>query len=140
MELLERRMTERVEEAVRKKLLKRYSLISGGVLSVLAVFGYEKITDYEAQLNEYAQLEATKAAEAAVKPAIQNATDAASEAKAVAKEAQNKALRAGVQLEEMDRWRLQGQVKLSKALDKIAESDAKIDQSLISIDMALAGI
>lgn len=140
MELLERRMTEKVEEQVRSKLIKRYSLISGGVLSVLAVFGYNRITDYEAKLNQFAQEEAATAAKAAVGPAIQSAQEAADRAAAVASTAEREVMRTTIALEELEKWRTQGQTKLSGALDKITDTDARIDASLANMDQALANI
>lgn len=144
LELLERQMVERVEEQVRKKLIKRYSLISGGVLSVLALFGYDKITDYVATLDRTAKDTATevatKAAKNAVERAVEDAAKAALDASEAADDAEKEVARANAELSALTTWRNQGQAKLDKSLDDLESSKIRIRDTLTGIDTALAGI
>lgn len=78
LELLERRLAERVEGRVRKRLFAYYAAVGTVAIAVIGFFGYNVVSGLEGQAQEYA--------ESAVAPSVAAATDAADEARARAAE------------------------------------------------------
>ncbi|MAE92697.1 MAG: hypothetical protein CMI67_24500 [Pelagibaca sp.] len=113
LELIERRMSERVESRVRKDLFKYYRAIWGIALVVLGFFGYKVFSGIEEMAKGYA--------ETSVKVTLEENLEAAKKATDAALETANKITAQVEALEEFQksRWRVilaaEGQAKRDEA-------------------------
>ncbi|MEE3099687.1 MAG: hypothetical protein VX463_07935 [Pseudomonadota bacterium] len=136
LELLERRLAERVEARVRGKLFKLYGGIGSGILAGFGLLGYDLYGDFKETVNDTAK----GYAEAAVKGSVADAQAAAGEARAAAETAETQARDAGAKLAAMDEWRHLGATKLQGALETLGDLTAKVGGSQTELETRLAGM
>ncbi len=113
LELLERRMSERVEANVRSRLFKIYGTVGGGVIAALAYFGYDIIDSTRDRARTYA--------EEAVAPTVQTAREAAEDAK-------GEAVAAAAMLEVVNDWMADRSQRLSEIEEGVQATIAKIQR------------
>jgi len=116
LELLERRMSERVEARVRSNVFKLYGTVGGGVIAALAYFGYDVISTVHNKADEIAK----QAVSQAVGPAVTDADNAA-------KEAQIQASHAAATIEVLDGW-------MAGRTQKLSELEENVQKTLSGID------
>jgi hypothetical protein len=112
VELIERRLAERVEARVRERLFKFYAALGGIALAVISFFGYNLVTGLEDQARRFA--------ESAVGPSVQAADEAAAAAR-------DKAAEAGARLEAFAEF----QKRREEALFE-SERQAELNQARIN--------
>lgn len=122
LELLERRLAESVENRVRSRLFAIYGTIGAGILAAFTFFGFNLISSVEPTLTKAA----IEGAEEAIQPFVQKANKAAEEASALA-------LRSKAELDAMERFRRDAQVKLNATLGKVDEATISIEDTFRKI-------
>ena len=134
LELLERRLAEKVEARVRGRLFKLYGGIGSGILAGLGLLGYDLYGDFKEEVNRTAK----GYAQDAVRGSVSDAEAAAREARAAAEAAEVQARDAGARLAAMDEWRHLGAAKLQGALETVGALTASVDGSKAELETRLA--
>lgn len=122
LELLERRMAERIENRVRGRLFVIYGTIGAGILATFTYFGYDIIKSIKPSLIAAA----TDSTKVAIQPVLDEATSAADDAVKLA-------LRSEAELHAMENFRRDAQLRLNSTLDKVNEVTDNIESSLKEI-------
>lgn len=125
LELLERRLAEKIETRVRGRLFKLYGTVGAVALSILSFFGYNIIAGLDEKAKDYAQ--------SAVAPSVVMATAAADKARA-----QTNAISA--RLEALDEFQARRELQLIDNQERVFSAQAKIDLLAAGIETRLGGI
>ncbi len=125
LELLERRLAEKIETRVRARLFKFYGAVGVVALSILSFFGYNIISGLEDQAKNYAQ--------SAVAPSVDTANAAADKARA-----QTNAISA--RLEALDEFQARRERQLLESEGRVLSARAKVDQLAADIETRLGAI
>lgn len=113
LELIERRLAERVEARVRERLFKFYAALGGIALAVISFFGYNLVTGLEDQARRFA--------ESAVGPSVEAADIAAAAAR-------DKAAEAGARLEAFADFQKRREESLFESERQAELNQARIDR------------
>lgn len=134
LDLLERRLAERVEKRVRGRLFSLYGLIGSGVRGALGFFGYDLIRD----VRETLLTTARDTAQGAVAPAVEDAGVAATAALAAAESAKAEANEAQLRLSILNELQSDTQVRVNRTLDEVNDLAGSIDLTLAELRAKLA--
>lgn len=130
LELLERRLAEKVEARVRNRLVGVYGTILAGVLTVFSLLGIQTWWNFEASVISSAASKAETATLEAIAPQI-------GDAKKAADEAERSAHASAAQTKAMDNFRRDTQQRLNRTLDNVDDVAAGIEGRLQEIQDTL---
>ncbi len=133
LELIERRISERVTERVRKKLFWVYSIIGGGVIGGLAFLG----VDLFDTIKERAATTAESSARAIVNNEIQPLV---ASAESIAADAEKQVIKAHAQLEYIASAVARREAEVEQAINRlrpaIADMNVRLDEVQAALDRA----
>jgi hypothetical protein len=132
LELLERRLAEKIENQVRKRIFGIYGTIAAGILAAFSYFGYDVISSIEPTVTEAATNAATKQAFSKIDPIMESV-------KKKAQEAQELAIRNEIELAALERFRNEARNRLNLTLGKVEDATQSIEFSLVDLREKLEG-
>ncbi|MEL6999957.1 MAG: hypothetical protein AAFP68_16985 [Pseudomonadota bacterium] len=118
LELLERRLSERIETRVRGRLFRFYGAVGGIAIGVISFFGYNIVSSLEDTAKKFA--------ENAVAEAVRNADQAA-------RDASKQTVKVSERLTALDEFQQRRIQMLIESEEQLAQAQAKIDRLSNSI-------
>jgi len=135
-ELMERRLTEAVEEKVRSRLFKVYGIIGGAILTILGFVGYDGIKDIREIAVEAAKQEASEQ----VDPVVDEARKALDAARQQANDAQLNLKLASERLADVADRLARGELQIEGFGKQISKASAQIKQAELRLNQTAAEI
>lgn len=121
-ELLERRLAESVENRVRGRIFGVYGTIAAGILAAFTYFGYDIVSSIKPSVTKAASEASLKE----IQPILEEVETAAEDAKRLA-------IRSAADLDAMETFRRNAQLRLNNTLNKVNEVTANIESALQEI-------
>ncbi len=136
LELLERRLGERVEKRARARLVAIYGLVGSVIMGTIGFFGYDLVDGARSKVDA--------AVEEIEDDAKRFAREAVADSVVIAEEATKRASRlverVSIRLEMQDDWLRQRERVLKKNEERVIEAQVKVDEISADIERRLGGI